>query len=167
MAMGQPALKLATDVKPDRGPAPDILTIREVYKVFVSAGGAKLALRSIDLSVRRGEFLCLLGPSGCGKSTVLNMIAGLEAPMEGSILHHGIPVAGVNTRVGYVPQDDNLLPWRTTLANVELALEIKRIPKAERRERSLAYLRRVGLSGFENHYPHELSGGMRKRASIV
>lgn len=167
MTMGHAGLKLATDAAPDRGPAPDILTIKDVYKVFVSAGGAKLALRSIDLSVRRGEFLCLLGPSGCGKSTLLNMIAGLEAPMEGSILHHGIPVAGVNTRVGYVPQDDNLLPWRTTLANVELALEIKRIPKAERRERSLAYLRRVGLSGFENHYPHELSGGMRKRASIV
>src|SRR5690349_3865874 len=98
MAMGQPGLKLA--VAPERGSAPDILTIKDVYKVFVSAGGAKLALRSIDLSVRRGEFLCLLGPSGCGKSTVLNMIAGLEAPMEGSILHHGIPVAGVNTRVG-------------------------------------------------------------------
>ena len=84
------------------------------------------ALRDVDLDVRPGEFLTLIGPSGCGKSTVLNMFAGLTAPTEGRILHDGRAVESVNTRVGYVTQDDNLLPWRTTLANVEIALELKR-----------------------------------------
>jgi NitT/TauT family transport system ATP-binding protein len=161
-----PVLKLATDTA-SLHQHEELVAIQDVYKVFVSGSGAKLALRSIDLSIRKGEFLCLLGPSGCGKSTVLNMIAGIEMPAEGRILHHGQPVTGINTRVGYVPQDDNLLPWRTTIANVELALEIKRVPKRERRARAMAYLHRVGLKGFEHHYPHELSGGMRKRASIV
>ena len=75
------------------------------------------ALRDVNLRVRPGEFLCLIGPSGCGKSTVLNMFAGLTAPTDGLVLHDGQPVSGVNTRVGYVTQDDNLLPWRTTLAS--------------------------------------------------
>jgi NitT/TauT family transport system ATP-binding protein len=95
------------------------------------------------------------------------MFAGLTAPTEGQILHDGRAVQGVNTRVGYVTQDDNLLPWRTTLANVEIALELKGMPRDARRARALEYLGRVGLRGFEHHYPHELSGGMRKRASIV
>jgi ABC-type nitrate/sulfonate/bicarbonate transport system ATPase subunit len=125
------------------------------------------ALRNVNLEVVPGEFLSLIGPSGCGKSTVLNMFAGLTAPTEGEILHDGRPVERVNTRVGYVTQDDNLLPWRTTLANVEIALELKQMPREPRRARALQYLGRVGLRGFEHHYPHELSGGMRKRVSIV
>ena len=95
------------------------------------------------------------------------MFAGLTAPTEGRVLHDGRAVQSVNTRVGYVTQDDNLLPWRTTLANVEIALELKGMPREARRARALEYLGRVGLRGFEHHYPHELSGGMRKRASIV
>jgi NitT/TauT family transport system ATP-binding protein len=152
----------------DGGPeAGLVLETRDVYKVFVARGRARTALRAVDLGVRRGEFLALIGPSGCGKSTVLNMFAGLVEPTDGLVLHDGRPVRGVNTRVGYVTQDDNLLPWRTTLANVELALELKGLPRPARRERALAYLARVGLAGFEQHYPHELSGGMRKRVSIV
>lgn len=151
-------------------PAPT-LEARGVYKVFVGqgrrAGEARTALRDVNLSVRAGEFLTLIGPSGCGKSTVLNMFAGLVEPSDGAILHDGRPVAGVNTRVGYVTQDDNLLPWRTTVANVEIALELKGVPRVSRRERALEALARVGLRGFEHHYPHELSGGMRKRVSIV
>jgi NitT/TauT family transport system ATP-binding protein len=131
------------------------------------AGEARTALRDVNLSVRQGEFLTLIGPSGCGKSTVLNMFAGLVEPSDGAILHDGHPVAGVNTRVGYVTQDDNLLPWRTTVANVEIALELKGVPREARRARALDALARVGLRGFEHHYPHELSGGMRKRVSIV
>ena len=125
------------------------------------------ALRDVSLDVRPGEFLSLIGPSGCGKSTVLNMFAGLRCPPRAQILHDGRAVEGVNTRVGYVTQDDNLLPWRTTLANVEIALELKQVPRQERRSRALDVLGRVGLAGFEHHYPHELSGGMRKRVSIV
>jgi NitT/TauT family transport system ATP-binding protein len=147
------------------------LEARGIYKVFVPRGGAHVrpmtALRDVSLDVRPGEFLSLIGPSGCGKSTVLNMFAGLTPPTEGTILHDGRAVEGVNTRVGYVTQDDNLLPWRTTLANVEIALELKQVPREARRARALAYLARVGLAGFEHHYPHELSGGMRKRVSIV
>jgi len=151
-----------------RGPA---LEARGVYKIFVPRGGSRVqpmtALRDINLDVRPGEFLSLIGPSGCGKSTVLNMFAGLTVPTEGRILHDGRAVEDVNTRVGYVTQDDNLLPWRTTLANVEIALELKGVTREYRRARALEYLGRVGLQGFEHHYPHELSGGMRKRASIV
>jgi NitT/TauT family transport system ATP-binding protein len=143
------------------------LQVRDVYKVFVARGRARTALRAVNLDVRRGEFLTLIGPSGCGKSTVLNMLAGLTEPTDGEVLHEGRPMRGVNTRVGYVTQDDNLLPWRTTVANVELALELKGVPRAARRERALAYLAKVGLAGWEQHYPHELSGGMRKRVSIV
>ena len=147
------------------------LEARHVYKVFVSrsrAGSQPLAaLRDVNLGVRRGEFLCLLGPSGCGKSTLLNLFAGLEEPADGEILHEGQPVTGVNTRAGYVTQDDNLLPWRTTLKNAELALELKGVPSRDRRQKASSYLEKVGLTGFEHHYPHELSGGMRKRVSIV
>ena len=130
---------------PAAGKAPDpILQARGVYKVFIARGGdARMALRDVGLRVHRGEFLCLIGPSGCGKSTVLNMFAGLVTPSDGSILHDGVAINDVNTRVGYVTQDDNLLPWRTALANVELALECKDVPQAERRDRALDYLGRV------------------------
>lgn len=146
---------------------PSVLEARKVYKVFVARGKARTALRNVDLTIQRGEFVCLVGPSGCGKSTVLNMFAGLVMPTDGTILHDGRVIAGVNTRVGYVTQDDNLLPWRTALANVELALECKGVGRAERRERAFDYLARVGLKGSAELYPHELSGGMRKRVSIV
>jgi NitT/TauT family transport system ATP-binding protein len=150
---------------------PIALRAQDVFKVFVSRGRgsnrAMTALRDVNLDVRRGEFLSLIGPSGCGKSTVLNMFAGLVTSTEGTILHDGRPVRGVNTRVGYITQDDNLLPWRSMLGNVELALELKGVGREARRVKALASLARVGLQGFEHHYPHELSGGMRKRVSIV
>jgi NitT/TauT family transport system ATP-binding protein len=150
---------------------PIALQAQDVFKVFVSRGRgtnrAMAALRDVNLDVRRGEFLSLIGPSGCGKSTVLNMFAGLVTSTEGTILHDGRPVRGVNTRVGYITQDDNLLPWRSMLGNVELALELKGVGREARRATALASLARVGLQGFEHHYPHELSGGMRKRVSIV
>ncbi|TMJ91547.1 MAG: ABC transporter ATP-binding protein [Alphaproteobacteria bacterium] len=135
--------------------------------MFVARGKARTALRNVDLTIQRGEFVCLVGPSGCGKSTVLNMFAGLVTPTDGTILHDGRVIADVNTRVGYVTQDDNLLPWRTALGNVELALECKGVGRAARRERAFDYLARVGLKGSAELYPHELSGGMRKRVSIV
>ena len=130
------------------------------------------ALRDVSLDVRPGEFLTLIGPSGCGKSTVLNMFAGLTAPTEGQILHDGRAVQSVNTRVGYVTQDDNLLPWRTTLANVEIALELKGMPREARRARALEYLGRVGLARLRAPLParalgrHAAARGARQDACV-
>jgi NitT/TauT family transport system ATP-binding protein len=143
--------------------------LREVYKAFVAAGSdhAKLALDGVSLRVEEGEFCTIVGPSGCGKSTILNLLAGLTQATDGEVLYEGRQVRGVNTAVGYITQDDNLLPWRNLQANVELPLELRGVARGERANRARELIRRVGLVGFENHYPAELSGGMRKRASIV
>ena len=147
------------------------IELRDVYRLFTLPRGRGIdvfvALEGVSLRVAEGEFVSIVGPSGCGKSTILNLIAGLLAPTAGQVVVFGRPVRGLNRAVGYVTQDDNLLPWRTALANVEIALELKGVPPAERRARAVAGLARVGLRGFEHHYPHELSGGMRKRVSIV
>lgn len=148
-----------------------VIDIRSVYKVFVPQGRngqtAHVALQDVTLRIPEGRFVCLVGPSGCGKSTLLNMIAGLIRPTDGTIWYKGRPLDGVNTDVGYITQDDNLLPWRTLQQNVELALEFRGVPPNERRRRAAEYIARVGLAGFEHHYPHELSGGMRKRAALI
>ena len=148
----------------------DAVRLTGVYKAFVPSGRAAqplLALEDVSLGVRPGEFISLVGPSGCGKSTVLNLLAGLLKPSAGEVLYQGRPVHGINQRIGYITQDDNLLPWRSMLKNVEFGLELRGVPKRERRERAREFIDLVGLTGFEDHYPHELSGGMRKRASIV
>jgi len=146
-----------------------VVTLSDVYLAFVKSGSstAQLALDGISLEVKDGEFCTIVGPSGCGKSTILNLVAGLVAPTEGAVTYAGSQVTGINSAVGYVMQDDNLLPWRTLKANVELALELRGVSRRERAQRSGKLIRRVGLEGYEHHYPHELSGGMRKRASII
>lgn len=156
-----------SDAGRDRG-AP-VVELASVFKAFVAGRSrqASLALDDVSLRVPQGEFWTIVGPSGCGKSTILNLLAGLSPATDGDVLFEGRPVRGVNTRVGYVTQDDNLLPWRTLQANVELALELRGVPSAQRAERSREMIQRVGLAGFERHYPAELSGGMRKRASII
>jgi NitT/TauT family transport system ATP-binding protein len=151
---------------------PDAVRLDAVYKAFVPArrrrsAGPVLALEDVTFTARPGEFISLVGPSGCGKSTVLNLIAGLVRPSDGNVTYQGAAVDGVNTKVGYITQDDNLLPWRSVLRNVEFGLELRGVPKAERRARAREFIELVGLGGFEDHYPHELSGGMRKRAGIV
>ncbi|WP_232330633.1 ABC transporter ATP-binding protein [Nocardia fusca] len=125
------------------------------------------AVEHIDLAVAQGEIVTLVGPSGCGKSTLLNMAAGLMPASEGVVEYDGRRVQGVNTQVGYVTQKDLLLPWRTVEYNVGLALEIQKVPKAERRERVTRVLELVGLGGFADRYPSQLSGGMLKRASLA
>jgi NitT/TauT family transport system ATP-binding protein len=111
--------------------------------------------------------VAIVGTSGCGKSTLLNMIAGLNRPTGGKVSVFGRKVDGIAPRVGYMFQTDSLLPWRSVIANVEVGLELAGIPKAKRREAALKQLAEIGLRGFENHWPSELSGGMRQRASLA
>lgn len=145
----------------------NVIEWRGLAKAFTKNGETVQAIENVDVAVPEGEFISIVGPSGCGKSTLLNMTAGLMEPSAGEVLYRGAPVNGVNTRVGYMTQKDALLPWRSVRANVELALEIRRVPRERRRELAREYIQLVGLDGFENHYPRELSGGMRKRASLI
>ena len=125
------------------------------------------ALQDFNLDIREGEFFTLLGPSGCGKSTFLNVLAGLARKSGGSISIDGQLASGINREQGVVFQGYALFPWRTVLQNIEVGLEIRKIPKRERRETAEQFLHLVGLAGFGQRYPHELSGGMRQRVAIA
>lgn len=144
-----------------------ILSLQGVSKAFFSHGSRVLAVDKIDLDIHEKEFLTIVGPSGCGKSTLLNVIVGLIPPSEGNILFQGSKSRGINTRIGYVTQADNLLPWRTLIKNVVFPLELRGGHDNQGEERARGLIRQVGLAGFEHHYPHELSGGMRQRANII
>jgi NitT/TauT family transport system ATP-binding protein len=145
------------------------ISLRGVGRRFLSRGTTVEAVASVDLDIAPGEFVVIVGPSGCGKSTVLNMVAGLFEPTSGEVLVDGRRVTGVDAKVGYVTQQDNLLPWRTLVQNVELPLElaVRRLTVPQRRAKAMELIERVGLKGFEHHYPHELSGGMRQRINII
>ncbi len=125
------------------------------------------ALKGLSLEVARGEFLSLVGPSGCGKSTFLNLLLGLLRPDAGEIRIAGKPIAGPAPDRAMVFQEFGLLPWRTVLANVELGLELKGAQPAARRQRAMELIHLVGLRGFDRHYPHELSGGMKQRVGLA
>jgi NitT/TauT family transport system ATP-binding protein len=144
-----------------------VISIRGVGHVFRTKGRRVHALAETDLDVHDREFLTIVGPSGCGKSTLMNLIVGLFPPTTGDVLHRGKRLVGVNRSIGYVTQADNLYPWRTLRQNVEFPLELRMVSKDERRERAERLIHRVGLAGFEDSYPHELSGGMRQRANII
>lgn len=144
-----------------------LLSVEGASKEFRVRGKTVLALDSLSLTVDEGEFLTIVGPSGCGKSTLLNLIVGLLNLTSGRILFRDRPINGINPQIGYVTQKDNLLPWRTLVQNVEIALEIRGTERNQRQDRARALIERVGLAGFEDHYPHELSGGMRQRANII
>ena len=140
-----------------------------VSKAYVSVSGAEyLAVRDIDLTIRPGEFLCVLGPSGCGKTTLLNMLAGFEEPSAGAITVDGVAVRQPGADRGVVFQShDSLFPWLTALDNVEFGLRMQGVPKAERHERARRYIQLVGLKGQEAKHPPELSGGMKQRIQIA
>jgi NitT/TauT family transport system ATP-binding protein len=144
-----------------------MIDLRHVSKSFHKREAVVDAVNDINLTIERHEIVAVIGPSGCGKSTLLNMIAGLYAPTRGSIVYKGSEVADVNTDVGYMTQKDNLLPWRSVRDNVAFPLELAGTPKAERAERADRVIRHVGLDGFEDRFPNELSGGMRKRACLA
>ncbi|MEV4641724.1 ABC transporter ATP-binding protein [Actinoplanes sp. NPDC049548] len=143
------------------------IRFQNVGKVFQARGTTVTALQDIDLEVRAGEFLVIVGPSGCGKSTLLDLLGGLTRVSSGRILVDGTEVTGPGLDRGVVFQQYALLPWRTAQGNVEFGLEAKHVPRRERAGRAREYLDLVGLAGFHDRYPHELSGGMKQRVAIA
>lgn len=145
------------------------IALENVSKLFRTKSGDEiLALASVSFNVKPREFVSIIGPSGCGKSTILSLIAGLETPSRGNVYVDGEEVTGPNPKkISLMFQEHTLLPWRTLLSNVEFGLEIRGIPKEERRQKAVKFLELVGLKGFENKYPHEVSGGMKQRASLA
>ncbi len=132
-----------------------------------ATGASFLALSEVSFKVERGEFVTIVGPSGCGKSTLLMLIAALLKPTSGALSLNDRPISQPGSDRALVFQDFALLPWRTVLANVELGLELKGVPKDKRREAARRYVQMVGLRAFENSFPHQLSGGMRQRVGIA
>ena len=149
------------------------IEIRGIGRTFphntVGSDGSRdfTALEDINLTVRAGEFLAIVGPSGCGKSTLLDILAGLSPATSGDVLIDGVPVTKPALDRGIVLQGYSLLAWRTVRKNVEFGLEVKKIPKPERHAISDRYITLVGLTGFEDHFPHELSGGMQQRVALA
>jgi len=144
-----------------------ILSIQNLKKSFPLDEGELVAIKDFNLDVIEGEFLCLLGPSGCGKTTILRIIAGLEEPTEGQILLKGNKIEAPGSDRGMVFQEFALFPWRTVRKNVEFGMELKGIERGERHRIAQRYIDLVGLSGFENSHPYELSGGMKQRVGIA
>ncbi len=150
-----------------QGAAP-ALALENISVTFVSEGAASYAaLRDTTLTVRPGEFVSVVGPTGCGKSTLLNVAAGLLAPSAGAVKVAGELLAGLNRKAGYLFQTEALLPWRTAIDNVAVGLEFRGVARPEALARSESWLARVGLRGHGHRYPHQLSGGMRKRVALA
>ncbi|UTW10146.1 ABC transporter ATP-binding protein [Marinobacterium rhizophilum] len=145
------------------------LEFRGVTKGFnlPNSADTQVAINDVNFNIRPGEFVAIVGPSGCGKSTILNMTAGLYQPSSGEVYVSGEQVTSPNSHVGFMLQKDLLLPWRTIVGNVEFGLEARGLGKAERRETALRELKRCQLEGFANHFPYQLSGGMRQRAALA
>ena len=148
--------------------APPAIDFHDVSLRFISnTGDATVALRNFTMSVARGEFVAIVGPTGCGKSTTLNMITGLLKPTVGEVEIMGKPVDGIDPRIGFVFQADAVFPWRSVRDNVAAGPMFRGKSKAEAHRLADEWIHRVGLDGFSNHYPHQLSGGMRKRVALA
>jgi NitT/TauT family transport system ATP-binding protein len=146
---------------------PELIVVEGVTKRYLTSSGPVEALHDVSLSVEEGAFCTLIGPSGCGKSTLLGMLGGLVAPDQGRLLVDGRPVTGPDPcRVATVFQEAGLFPWRTTLQNVEFGLELQGVPAGHRRKTATELLGPLGLAGFAEKYPRELSGGMKQRVAI-
>ena len=148
-----------------------LIQVRKVAKTFEDlsggTGGSVEAVRMVDFEVRRGEFVSLIGPSGCGKTTLLDIIGGLEKPTSGEVILEGERVESPHPKAVMVFQLMSVFPWRTALSNVEFGLELRRVPPRIRRIKALEAFNLVGLQGFENKYPSQLSGGMNQRLAIA
>lgn len=145
------------------------MTVRfdNIQKTFQSAEGEVQALENVSFRVDEGSFVSIVGPSGCGKSTLLNILAGLETPTAGQVLLDDVPIKGTSDRIGYMPQKDQLFPWRTIWGNVTVGLEIQGKKNPKELERIRGLLRRYGLAEFEKSLPSQLSGGMRQRCALI
>ena len=144
------------------------LALEDIRVTFLSPDGARYtAVRDTSLRVEPGEFVSVVGPTGCGKSTLLNVAVGLLQPSAGGVRVFGEPLAGLNRKAGYLFQTEALMPWRTALQNVTAGLEFRGVEGSEARRQAESWLQRVGLAGFGDRYPHQLSGGMRKRVALA
>jgi NitT/TauT family transport system ATP-binding protein len=160
--------KPALRVVPEAGSTAPKLSIRGASKTYVQGSGERVpALDRATLDIAKGEFVCLIGPSGCGKSTLLNLIAGLERPDEGEVLMDGSPISGPGPDRAVLFQEPSLFPWMSVLRNVEFALELNGTPRQDRTERAMGWLEKVHLARFALAQPHELSPGMRQRATLA
>ncbi|WP_051340598.1 ABC transporter ATP-binding protein [Azospirillum halopraeferens] len=149
--------------RPGPATADPIVQVRGITKRY----GSTEALKDVDVDVPRGKLTTLLGPSGCGKTTLLKIVAGLLDATAGEVLVNGKPISGPGPERAFVFQDFALMPWATVITNVAFGLEMRGVPKAERLETARHCIREVGLAGFEDRYPHELSGGMRQRVGLA
>ena len=160
----------AADVTPPRGPlsgAPEIIAVRRLGKHYASGSAPVTALQDIDFTIAEGEFVAIVGPSGCGKSTLLKILAGLLPASRGEALLNGMPIAGPRRDIGIVFQAPVLFPWRTVRDNVLLPIDVQRLGREKHARLAKDLLALVGLAGFEERYPWELSGGMQQRVAIV
>ncbi len=149
-------------------PTGNAIEFTNVSRRFLSPSGKSFTtLRDFNFTVARGEFVALVGPTGCGKSTSLNLITGLGRPSSGQVRVMGEPVNGIDRRIGFVFQADALFPWRSVVDNVAAGPLFRQKPKAEAYASARDWIERVGLATFEHHYPHQLSGGMRKRVALA
>ncbi len=158
-----------TAIRPVSAPSGEdgILVVKDVTKHFRTPDGVVTAVDNVSLSVKQGEFLAVIGPSGCGKSTLFNVVGGLLGDYEGEVTVAGERITGPHASVGMVFQEESTFPWRTVIENVSFPLEIEGMPKAKRHDKARHFIKMVGLDGFENRYPNELSGGMRQRVSLA
>jgi len=146
---------------------PTIMRIEQVSKLFLRDNQEISVLKSINLEIEQGSFVVIVGPSGCGKSTLLNIVAGLLPATSGSVSYKDKLIVKPLLELGYLTQKDTLMPWRSVAHNIEMPLEIRGMNKTERRIKASEFIQAVGLKGFEKHYPHELSGGMLRRACLA
>lgn len=144
-----------------------VIELRGATKRFRGSSGIMTAVHDLTISIRPGEFVAVVGPTGCGKSTTLSLVSGLEPPSSGEVLVDGAPVRGIPAGVGYMFQQDAILPWKNVLDNVAAGPRFRGVPKARARADAATWVERVGLAGFEAYYPHQLSGGMRKRVALA
>jgi NitT/TauT family transport system ATP-binding protein len=146
---------------------PAAITLRGATKTFQTRDGGYTAIRDVDLTVGHGEFVTVVGPTGCGKSTTLSLVSGLQPATDGEVLVDGTPVTGIPGGLGYMFQQDAVLPWRSVLDNVAAGPRYRGAPRAQARDAAREWVARVGLAGFEDYHPHQLSGGMRKRVALA